>query len=105
MRTDIPCPLLLLTASLLLATPLTAHADALGADLPILGGILTQATQTVVSVNEQLRTARESFDELRRFAGYADEAAQAYREFSALNAELLGGEVQGVFDGAFPELA
>lgn len=95
----------LLLAAVLVLTPNVARADIFGADIPVLGGILVQATQTVASINEQLRTARESYEEFRRMAGYAEDAAQAFEEFSQLNAELMGGELGAMFDQAFPEIA
>src|SRR5690349_20825566 len=98
----------LLTAAATVALflwPASARADLVGADVPVLSGILVQATQTVMSVNESLRTARESYEEFRRLAGYADEASRAYQEFSQLNARMFSGDLQGAFDSAFPELA
>src|SRR6476659_5061882 len=92
------------TAALFL-WPASAHADLVGADVPVLSGILVQATQTVMSVNESLKTARESYEEFRRMAGYADEAARAYQEFSQLNARMFNGDLQGAFSEAFPEIA
>lgn len=82
----------------------TARADPFGGDLPLLSGLLVQATETVMTVNQQLATARRTYDEIRRFAGYAEEAADAFHEFSNL-VGLLDGSVQDVLDHAFPELS
>src|SRR5687767_7853484 len=85
--------------------PTSARADMFGADIPVLSGILVQATDTVVKINEQIRTAKQSYEEIRRVAGYADEAAQAFKDFSNLNSKLFGGDLGGMLDQAFPDLS
>lgn len=97
--------LLALAAPALLVCPRPAQADVFGGDVPVLTGILVQATQTVSQLNESLQTAKRAYEEARRIASYADEAAEAYRQFGELNAELSRGDVGGLLDQAFPEAA
>jgi hypothetical protein len=86
---------------LLLGAP--AYADFWGGDIPILSGIFVQATEATVRLNESLRTARASYEEVRRLAGWAEEARDAFATFSKLNEEL-SGDLKSQFDIAFPDI-
>jgi hypothetical protein len=88
-----------------LVLPGVAHADLFGGDIPILSSILVQATQTVSQLSGMLQTAKASYDQMKEVAGYAADAAQAYREFTQLNQALFHGDMEGTLRQAFPEAA
>jgi uncharacterized phage infection (PIP) family protein YhgE len=92
-------------AAAALVLPGVAHADMFGGDLPLLTGILTQATSTVSQLSSMLQAAKASYDQMKQMAGYAADAADAYRQFTQLNSALFKGDLAGTLEQAFPEAA
>lgn len=87
------CLLLPSTVALL---PASARASVFGEENATLAAILLQATQTLDAINKQLSTAKKTYEEIRRYASYADEAAQAFKaarhfNFQAQSFEALAG--------------
>lgn len=87
----------------LLPTP--ARADVFGADIPVLGAILVQAAQTAATVTQTLTTLRESYEEARRLAGYADDAYRTFQAFQDYNAELFARDLVTSLEAAYPDVA
>lgn len=90
-------------------SPGEARADACflgvcsGADLPLLGVMAANSAQTLSTLNTSLQQARASYDEIKRMAGIAQEAKDAFEEFRNFNTDLLG-EGRDMLDEAFPEV-
>ena len=91
-------------ALLCLLAAQTARADPFGGDIPILTGILVQATDQVTRMSETLATLRSTYEDARRVAGYADDAYQAFNEFQHFNAELFRQDVTRSLEMAFPDV-
>ncbi len=82
-----------------------AHADPLGGDIPILTGILVQATDQVTRMTETLATLRRTYEDARRVAGYADDAYQAFNQFQSFNAQLFRQDLARSLETSFPDIA
>src|SRR5262249_35778991 len=82
-----------------------ARADMLGGDLPLLGGLVAQAAQTGTTLGETLSTLRQSYEEARRVAGYADDAYRAFQAFQGYSAELFARDLVQGFETAYPDVA
>jgi len=91
-------------ALLCLVAAQTARADPFGGDIPILTGILVQATDQVTRMSETLATLRSTYEDARRVAGYADDAYQAFNEFQHFNAQLFGQDLTRHLETAFPDI-
>src|SRR5262245_54759990 len=87
----------------LVAVP--ARADMFGGDLPLLGGLVAQTAQTVTTLGETLATLRQSYEEAKRVAGYADDAYRAFKSFQSYSAELFAGGVGQGLETAYPDVA
>ena len=94
---------LALALLVLCAAPL-ARADVFGADLPILSGLLIQATDQVTRMTETLGTLKKTYDDARRVAGYADDAAQAFNQFRNFNAQLFRQDLAQSLETAYPDI-
>lgn len=93
---------IVLLSSLMLASP--ARADAVGADLPLLGQLIISSAQQLSQLQEQLATLRQSYEEVRTVAGYADDAAKAFQAFQADKGDF-GQPLQDALFNTFPDLA
>src|SRR5713226_9437572 len=89
---------------LVLGVAPAALADLFGGDLPLLGGILTQATQAATTLGSALGTLRRTYQDAKRVAGYAQDAANAYNSFKAYNATLFKQDVQQAFEASYPDI-
>jgi len=96
----------LLLALTLVGIPLPARADIFGADVPVLVNLLANSFQELHTLQEGIKTARETYDETKRLAGYAQEAAQAFKGFQkSKGAALFSDNINAALDSAFPDLA
>lgn len=86
----------------LTATP--ARADLFGADLPLLGGLVAQTVQSVQHLSETLGTLRQSYEEAKRLAGYADDAYRAFQQFKDYSAEMFARDLLNGFETAYPDI-
>jgi len=102
-RTGWSVPISLALVVAVVAVP--ARADMFGADLPLLGGLVGQAAQTVTTLGETLTTLRRSYEEAKRVAGYADDAYRAFQSFQHYSAELFARDVVQGLETAYPDVA
>ncbi|HEY8211330.1 MAG TPA: hypothetical protein VIG99_27790 [Myxococcaceae bacterium] len=86
----------------LVAAP--ARADMLGGDLPLLGGLIAQTAQTVTTLGETLSTLRQSYEQAKRVAGYADDAYRAFQAFQGYSAELFAKDLVQGLETAYPDV-
>lgn len=79
-------------------------ADMLGADIPLLTALLSQAAQNAETMVRTLDTLKKSYDEAKRVAGFAEEARQAYLAVSSYNGELFQEGFTRALESAFPDV-
>ncbi len=94
----------LVSMILILGVAPAAVADLFGGDLPLLSGILAQATQAATALGSALDTLRRTYQDARRVAGYAEDAVAAYSHFKAYNATLFKQDVQQAFEASYPDI-
>src|SRR5947208_1754170 len=76
----------------------TAYADFFGGDLPLLTTIVGNTTTQIRQISDTLSTLRQTYDQAKRIAGYADDAYKAYQYFAGYNLQRFGQDVQGTLD-------
>jgi hypothetical protein len=87
----------------LIAMP--ARADLFGADIPLLGGLVTQTVQSVQHLAETVSTLRKSYEEAKRLAGYADDAYRSFEHFKDYTAEMFVRDAVLGFETAYPDIS
>ena len=83
--------------------PGTARADLWGADLGPLGALVGQGVSELAQLAETLKTMRDTYEETKRYVGYADDAVTAFKDFSAFGTEVFT-QPQQAMEGLFPDL-
>lgn len=81
----------------------SAWADA--SDIPFLTALVGHAAEQVVSAANTLATVRQTYEETRRVASYAQDAHDAFKDFQNWSADRIGASVEKGIDNAFPDLA
>jgi hypothetical protein len=92
-------------ASVFLLGTQEARADLWGADLGPLSALVEQAGIQIAQLADTIATLRQTYDEAKRVASYADDAAQAFKNFEKFGAQVFSGQLEEAMDRAFPDLA
>jgi hypothetical protein len=103
MRTQLKSFVSVLLVVLVALGPATARADLWGADLAPLATLVGQGVSELTQLAETLKTMRETYEETKRYVGYADDAVTAFKDFSAFGTEVFTQPQQAI-DGLFPDL-
>jgi len=85
--------------------PAAARADFYGADIPLLTALVSNGAEQLVQMSNSLKALQRTYNEAKRVAGYADEAARAFNSVKTLNGQLFGQSVVNGLGNAFPEVA
>lgn len=95
---------LLLAALAFLSVGLPRAARADPTDAPFFTALLAQGLQQLTAMGESLHTARQSYDEAKRVAGYAEDAKSAFNEFQAANGATFGTTLERAVEQAWPDI-
>jgi hypothetical protein len=82
-----------------------AKADLWGIDLAPLTAIASSAAAQVVQLADSLAQLAALYAQAKKVAGYADDAARAYREFQSFGSGVFSGNALSAIESAFPDLA
>ena len=82
-----------------------AAADIAGADIPILLDLLVNSFTEIEQLRQQVRVARQTYDETKALVGYAQDAHRAFESYQKYSGEMFGADLLTTLDRSFPDLA
>jgi hypothetical protein len=85
----------------LLAVP-EAQADFFGGDIPLLGTLVSQGAQQLTNATQLLRTVNEEVATAKRLVAYTEEARGAFGRFQHYSVADFGDDAFGLSGGTLP---
>ncbi len=82
-----------------------AAADIAGADIPILLDLLVNSFTEIEQLRQQVRVARQTYEETKALVGYAQDAHRAFESYQKYSGEMFGADLLATLDRSFPDLA
>ncbi len=82
-----------------------ARADLYGADVPVLLDLLINSFAELDNLRQQIKVARETYEETKALVGYANDAKRAFESYQKYSGEMFGQELLTTLDRSFPDLA
>lgn len=81
-----------------------AFADTVGADIPLLIELIANSVDQLAELRESLTVLRQSADDARKMAGYADDARQTFEAFANASPEDIVNGSDRSLSALLPEL-
>jgi hypothetical protein len=88
---------------LVVLVPLEARASLWGEENAPLYTLVTQGIEELAQGLETFTTLKETYDETRKYVGYAEDAVRAFKDFQNFGEEVLA-RPQGLVENLFPDI-